>query len=88
MAVPVLIDYTDIAGNSWQVMRLQPIARPGLVRFLLRNTHRKRLDQTAEWSPNGWSTRRWVPRTPAVPDYLRRAVEGRLADRFRSLPTP
>ena len=60
----------------WRIQR-QPgvITDPMVVRFLMFNSNRKRLDQNARWTGDGWDPQRWVPRAPIVPQPILRLVE-------------
>lgn len=41
----------------------------------------KLLDQVAQWTGSGWSTKRWVPKTPTVPAAVLQHVMGELVRR-------
>lgn len=58
-----------------------------LVRFMRRTSQRKTLDQIAEWLPRDpaavpcggvWNHRRWVPKSPTVPQWLLEKVEAHM----------
>lgn len=71
-------------GPVWLIQR-QPegVTNPLVVRFLKRGKHRNIVDNMAEWCPrNGdvlrggvWNYRRWVPKSPTVPQWLLKHVE-------------
>lgn len=74
-----------MGGSVWLVE--QDPTRAGhdrLVRFVRRTSQRKTLDQIAEWLPRDpaavsrggvWNHRRWVPKSPTVPQWLLQEVE-------------
>lgn len=72
-------------GPEW-IVEQDPLisGNPRLVRFLRRTSKRKLLDQIAEWLPRDpaavtragvWNHRRWVPKSPTVPQFLIQKVE-------------
>jgi hypothetical protein len=63
-------------ATGWTVTQ-DPFDRrnPNLVRFHRSTGQRKLLDQIAEWTGAGWSSRRWMPKAPTVPAALLRHVE-------------
>ena len=61
---------------GWTVTQDPTMAgRPDLVRFHRSTGQRKLLDQIAEWTGAGWSSRRWMPKAPTVPAALLQHVE-------------
>ena len=68
------------SNNHWRVELLdEPGRMPGLVRFHMQTRKATRLDQTAQWLPEGrWSVGRWWPRPPIVPKWLIARVEAAL----------
>lgn len=54
--------------TTWTVTQDPTMAgRNDLVRFRCHNGRRCLLDQIAEWTPDGWSSSRWIPKSPKVP---------------------
>lgn len=75
----VILTTTDAKGNTWRITQ-RAAHRPAhqLILFVKTNSHRKLLDQYAEWTPMGWNTSRFVPAAPRVPDAIRLQVEALL----------
>lgn len=66
-------------GPTWHIERQpQGTTDPGLVSFVKQSRHGKLLDQVARWGPDGWDTKRWVPRPPQAPKWLLQKVEGHM----------
>lgn len=71
-------------GPVWVIQR-QPdgITNPLVVRFQKRGKNRNIVDNMAEWCPRSddvlrggvWNYRRWVPKSPTVPQWLLKHVE-------------
>lgn len=63
-------------ADRWRIER-QPgsITDPMVVGFVKGSAVRKLLDQTARWTPTGWDPKRWVPKSPTVPQWLIQKVE-------------
>ena len=68
------------SNNHWRVELLdEPGKIPGLVRFHMQTRMATRLDQIAQWLPEGrWATGPWIPRPPIVPKWLIARVEAAL----------
>lgn len=68
------------SNNHWRVVLLdEPGRMPGLVKFTMHTRKSKRLDQTAQWLPDGrWAVGRWWPQPPIVPKWLIARVEAAL----------
>lgn len=68
------------SNNHWKVELLEgPGLLPGLVQFTMHTRTAKRLDQTAQWLPEGrWAVGRWRPAPPIVPKWLIARVEAAL----------
>ncbi len=68
------------SNNHWRVVLLDEPGRiPGLVQFTMHTRTSKRLDQTAQWLPEGrWAVGRWRPQPPIVPKWLLHRVEAAL----------
>lgn len=68
------------SNNHWRVTLLdEPGRMPGLVRFHMQTRTSKRLDQVAQWLPEGrWAVGRWRPAPPIVPKWLIARVEAAL----------
>lgn len=80
MAETIHASTHDISeGPCWRVER-QPegTTDPRLVSFVKQGRHGKLLDQVARWAPDGWDTKRWVPRPPQTPKWLLQKVEGHM----------
>jgi hypothetical protein len=59
--------------DGWTITQDPIFSRnPNLVRFHRQSRTRTLLDQIAEWDPHAqaWCCRRWVPRSPKVPQRL------------------
>ena len=69
----------DHKGNNWLIERYSDDL-PNLVRWVKLNRLRdhKLLDQVSDWTGYSWNAARWVPSQPAVPRYIRQAVESHL----------
>jgi hypothetical protein len=64
------------SNNHWKVTRLD---EPGLIRFHMQTRMATRLDQVAQWLPEGrWAAGRWRPDPPTVPKWLIARVEAAL----------
>jgi len=60
-------------GDGWTITQdLMDRGNPNLVRFHRQSRTRTLLDQIAEWDPaaQAWVPKRWVPRSPKVPQWL------------------
>lgn len=86
MATVIFQSEPHPSGGAEWIVELDPTntGNPRLVRFLRRTSQRKLLDQIAEWLPRDpaavtragvWNHRRWVPKSPIVPQWLIQKVE-------------
>lgn len=68
------------SNNHWRVTLLdEPGRLPGLIRFHMQTRTATRLDQVAQWLPEGrWAVGRWRPAPPIVPKWLIARVEAAL----------
>ena len=68
------------SNNHWRVELLdEPGRMPGLVRFHMQTRTATRLDQVAQWLPEGrWAVGRWRPAPPIVPKWLIAWIEAAL----------
>ena len=66
-------------GASWCI-QLQPngITTHGVVSFRRWNRLRSLLNRNARWTGDGWDSAYWIPRPPAVPQWLLNDVEQQL----------
>jgi hypothetical protein len=66
--------------SHWRVELLdEPGRLPGLICFHKRTRKATRLDQVAQWLPEGrWAAGRWRPAPPIVPKWLIARVEAAL----------
>lgn len=65
------------SNNHWKVELLdEPGRMPGLIRFHMQTRTATRLDQVAQWLPEGrWAVGRWMPKPAIVPKWLIARVE-------------